>query len=109
MDKKSSHIPGRRAQIEAEEHALRRRRNDLDDVKVILGTPEGRRFVARVIAYGNIYTPNNSRNADVYALNGQRAMALHFLNDAEIVEPGFASEVMRQNLNDAINKYERGD
>lgn len=72
------------------------RRREIDDIKALLKTEEGRRFIGRIARYGDLFGANTSRNADVYAREARRAMATVFVADAEVASPGFTSELMAE-------------
>lgn len=102
-----SHIPRNNDNAREEKERKNRRRREIDDIRVVLQSPEGRRLLKRIATFGHVFLDNLATNAKVYAIEGQRQMAHVFLRDAEIADRGFTSELMAETIAHEIDFYEK--
>ena len=104
----NSHIPNRRRKNPEVEHQEAMRRQQLNDVKALLATEEGERFLVRLALAGGIHEPNAANNSKVYSNEGKRSLVLQIMYDAEAVKPGFMSHVMTHTVKKMRDNYEGG-
>lgn len=67
--------------------AERRRKLELDDVRKLLGTPEGLRFFWRVLDLAGIYRTTFTGNSHTFFNEGRRAVGLEIKADLLEVDP----------------------
>ena len=63
------------------------RKNELEDVKRILETPEGLRFFKRLMRLCHIFTTSFTGNSFTYFNEGQRNVGLYFVRDIAEISP----------------------
>lgn len=68
-----------------EERRLRRER-ELNDIKAVLSTREGRRFIWRLLTIGSLFRTTFTGNSTTFFLEGHRNLALLILNDIQKVD-----------------------
>lgn len=64
----------------SEEQKLRRSQ-DLEDVRWLLQTPQGRRFFKRLFTEGRVFQTTFTGNSNTFFLEGHRNLALRFFGD----------------------------
>lgn len=79
---KPEEIKKAREQFEEAEREL-----ELDDLRNIMGTVQGRRFIWRFLAKGNIFRKTFTGNSSSFYLDGQRELALEFYQDIMVACP----------------------
>jgi len=72
------------------------RRNELNDIRKIAATQEGKRFFRRLFAEGRIMSTTFTGNSTGFYLEGHRKLALVFLGDLVEACPEMAGEILIQ-------------
>jgi hypothetical protein len=67
-------------ELTAQEKAVLRS-NELSDLKTVMLTPEGRRFMWRFLSEANIFGPCYTGNSETFYREGRREFALRYFND----------------------------
>lgn len=75
--------------------AKERRLQELEDVKFILGTPQGVRFFRRLLESGRVFQTTFTGNSQTFFLEGHRNLALEFLADVVEATPDKITELMQ--------------
>lgn len=60
---------------------------ELDDLKLILSTKSGRRFIWRLLAESGMFTVSQAMNASIYFLEGKRSIGKLLFEDMTKVSP----------------------
>lgn len=63
------------------------RERELDDLRAILDTKGGRRFVWRLLAASELFAVSDVMNASIYALEGKRKLGKLLFNDVMEAAP----------------------
>lgn len=63
------------------------RERDLDDLRAILDTKGGRRFIWRLLAASELFAVSEVMNASIYALEGKRKLGKLLFNDVMEAAP----------------------
>ena len=92
-----------------EERLKRRKELEQDDVKKILGTPEGLRFFWRLLEIAGIYRTTFTGNSNSFFNEGRRSVGLEIKADLMDVDPDHEGRMAREFLrwmtnNDLIPK-----
>ncbi len=92
-----------------EERLRRRRELEKDDLKKILGTPEGLRFLWRLLEIAGIYRTTFTGNSNSFFNEGRRSVGLEIKADLMDVDPDHEGRMAREFLrwmtnNDLIPK-----
>lgn len=73
----------------------RRREEELDDVRILLRCPSGKRFFSRLLNEGKIFsTTFSSDSAAAAFLEGHRNLALKIFNDVLVSSPELVAELL---------------
>jgi len=75
------------------------RQQQLDDIAEIVSRPSGRRFFRRLMSRGRVFGTTYTGNAHGHFLEGQRNIALIFLNDVFEAAPKWAAEILQPEEN----------
>jgi len=86
----------KKKQLTAEEEL--RRRDELDDVREVMRTARGRRFIWRLMQEGNIFRPCFTGNSNTYYLLGKRDFMLPIFQDVMKACPDMWSEAQKENF-----------
>lgn len=70
------------------------RKRDIEDLRVLLNTPQGIRFFRRLLKEGRIFTTSFTGNSNTFFLEGQRNLALKFFEDICTAAPDKVAELM---------------
>lgn len=74
-----------------------RRKQDEQDLRSLLGKPEGRRFFYRVLAQSGLYSSSYASDATATAFNeGRRDVAIRLLREAQRVAPDLYARGLRE-------------
>ncbi len=76
------------ADQETQEERRLRREQELNDIRAVLSTREGRRFMWRLLTIGSLFRTTFTGNSTGFFLEGHRNLALMILNDIQKVDPG---------------------
>ena len=92
-----------------DERLRRRRELEKDDLKKILGTPEGLRFLWRLLEIAGIYRTTFTGNSNSFFNEGRRSVGLEIKADLMDVDPDHEGRMAREFLhwmtnNDLIPK-----
>lgn len=81
----------------------RSREQEIADMRIVLGTPEGRRFFARLIAMTGIYEDSMTGNSYTFYNEGQRSIGLRLMKDLNEVSPDAYIQILseRKGVNNA--------
>lgn len=71
---------------ETAEDRRRRREQELNDIRTVLSTREGRRFVWRLLSIGSLFQTTFTGNSNTFFLEGHRNLALLILHDVQKVD-----------------------
>jgi hypothetical protein len=63
------------------------RENELDDLKLVLDTKPGRRFIWRMLVASELFAVAEVMNASIYALEGRRKLGKLLFNDVMEAKP----------------------
>lgn len=96
---------GQEDQETREERRLRRER-ELNDIKAVLSTREGRRFVWRLLTIGSMFRTTFTGNSTGYFLEGHRNLALVILNDIQKVDSGSFGTLWSEAVKEGLLKDE---
>lgn len=87
-----------------EQIAKRKRDRELNDIKVMLATPEGRRFIWRVLSEGKIfvdgYIPDDKGYGTTYN-TGRRSVGLWALAEVMEAKPEAFMQMQREHASEA--------
>jgi hypothetical protein len=72
------------------------REQELEDIKALLTTPEGTRFLRRIVREGRIFHSSFTGNSQTFFNEGWRAFALHFFTDITEAEPKKSLELLTE-------------
>lgn len=70
------------------------RKQELEDIKRILGTHEGMRFFKRLLKEGMVFQTTFRGNSQGYFLEGHRNLALKFFHDVAEAAPNKIAELV---------------
>lgn len=79
-----------------EERLRRRKELEQDDVKKILGTPEGLRFFWRLLEIAGIYRTTFTGNSNSFFNEGRRSVGLEIKADLMDVDPDHEGRMARE-------------
>ncbi|MEI6083990.1 MAG: hypothetical protein WCS70_06780 [Verrucomicrobiota bacterium] len=82
----------------AEEKQLQREQ-ELADLRAIMETPTGRRFVWRFMEDAAMFTPCFTGNSNTFYVLGKKEFALRYFNDVLIACPEMYFLMMREHQN----------
>lgn len=77
------------------ERFIRKRSLEKDDLKKLLGTPEGLRFIWRVLELAGIYRTTFTGNSTSYFNEGKRSLGLEIKTDLLEVDPDHEGKMCR--------------
>lgn len=77
------------------ERFIRKRALEKDDLKKLLGTPEGLRFIWRVLELAGIYRTTFTGNSTSYFNEGKRSLGLEIKTDLLEVDPDHEGKMCR--------------
>ena len=73
------------------------REKELDDLKFILATEQGRRFVWRYLEITGVYKTSFTGSSETYFLEGQRNIGLKLMADINDSDPEAYVKMIKQN------------
>lgn len=86
-----------RAQVnEADGKAKRGRERELNDVRLLLTTPEGKRFIWRYLGICRLFDSSWRPSAEIHYLEGIRSVGLKIMADLMESNPQAFIEMMRE-------------
>jgi hypothetical protein len=95
---------------EARKQDEARRRADLDDLRKIVATPEGKRYISRLLTQCNVFgvslDPNGSR---MYWKEGVRSVGVGILNELSFVAPHLLTELLHKPAEQPIEEADESD
>lgn len=94
---------------ETQEERRQRRERELNDLRVVLSTREGRRFVWRLLTIGCLFRTTFTGNSTSFFLEGHRNMALLVLNDIQKVDPANFGLLWAEAVAEGLLKDEEED
>ena len=95
MSQRSKHNAADEDSVDSiEVERLRKRTEELDDIRRIIGTPQGLRFFTRLMAKGCVFRTTFTGNSQGYFLEGQRNLALMFFDDICTAAPDKVVDLM---------------
>ena len=79
-----------------------------EDIRAIMGTPQGRRFMYR-LAYGICKVDGGiwSASAEIHYLEGRRSVGIEVKSEAQRVAPREYVAMIQEQINDAANRQEK--
>lgn len=81
--------------VHAQEEARKNdRKQEIEDIKSLMATPFGVRFVRRILAEGKVFSTTFTGNSQTFFLEGQRNLALKFFADIVEACPNRVSELI---------------
>lgn len=81
-----------------------KRERDEADLREVMSTPGGRRFVHRLIAQAGLYSPSYAESPTATAFNeGRRSIAIALMDEAKRV----SSELYKRGLRETLDAIER--
>jgi len=84
-------------QEKQQDKAQRRRERELADIRLILKSPEGRRFYWRVLESGRVYNTQFIESTNrTYFENGRKSVAGDFLSDLLDAKPTAFAEMQQE-------------
>lgn len=66
-------------QLSPEQRAAREQ--ELEDLKFVMASPQGRRFIKRFLDDGHVFHPCYTGNSETFYREGKREFALKYFND----------------------------
>jgi len=84
-------------QAERERLARIERANELDDIKFMMKTKQGRRFMWRLLTVGNIFRKCFTGNSQTFYNEGKREMTLEFYQDIMEASPDQFAVAQKEN------------
>jgi hypothetical protein len=79
---------------EAEQEGKNTRDQEIEDIKVLMSTPQGVRFFRRVMTMGHVFSTSFTGNSRTYFNEGMRNMSLIIFNDICEATPTKAKNVI---------------
>ena len=76
---------------------MNEREQELEDIRAVMSSPAGRRFVWRLLEVGNVFRPCFTGNSQTYYLEGKRELTLTFYADVMEACPELFWEAQREN------------
>jgi len=78
----------------------RRREKELSDIRELLRTPGGRRFMWRYLDRCGVYRSSFTGNSQTFFLEGERNIGLQMITDIMDADPGLYIEMIKENRSD---------
>lgn len=79
-----------------------RAQRETDDLKFLLGTPQGRRYIYRKINECGVFLPNVNTNSQIYVREGQRFVGLKLFEEVLAIDPDYFALMMKEAQNDSF-------
>ncbi len=87
----------------------KRRERDLNDVRKVLLSPEGRRLIWRLMSYARIFKPSYTGNSETFFNEGRRDVGLLILEEVMAAKPDSFTQMQKESTTDALQvKPQRG-
>lgn len=71
------------------------RANELEDIKAVISTPHGFRFIRRLLTDGKIFHTSMTGNSYTYFNEGRRNLVLRYFEDIAEVAPNQIVQLMK--------------
>lgn len=85
----------------------RRKQREINDLRRLLKTPEGRRFIWKIISSCGIFRSSFTMNSNQTAFReGQREIGLNILNDVNEADSGAFAQMQQEYVSDINSKNE---
>jgi len=95
---------------QAREEQATRRNEELEDLRKIVATPEGKRYISRLLVQCNVFgvslDPNGSR---MYWKEGVRSVGVGIMNEIAFISPELLTEILRKPAERPLEKVEESD
>ena len=90
---------------EAQKEYEKRRVREIDDLQKVLKSPEGRRFVWRVLSEAGVFKASFSLNSMQTAFNeGRRDIGIWLIKDIDRAEPNAYAQMQREYYSELKSK-----
>jgi hypothetical protein len=90
---------------ESKKEYSKRKDRELDDLKVVLKKPEGRRVVYKILCDCGVFKASFTQNSNTTAFNeGKRDIGLGLLADLDKVEPNAYSQMLIEHFSELKSK-----
>lgn len=70
---------------------------EIDDMKFVLSSKQGRRLLWKYLSFCGVYQSSFRTSAEIYYLEGQRAVGLKLLGDIHEASPEAYMQMMKEN------------
>jgi hypothetical protein len=77
-----------------------KRINELDDIRAVLSTPQGRRVVWRILGMTHLYKESFTGNSTTFYNEGQRSIGLQLLGELTAADPLAYVKLQQENADD---------
>lgn len=84
----------------AKEKQLRGRERELEDVRLVLGTPQGRRLFWRYLEECGVFRTSFTGNSTTFFNEGQRNIGLKIMADINDADPAFLAVMTKESKTD---------
>lgn len=78
-----------------------RRQEELEDLRFVMETPQGRSFLWRLLSDARIFAPCYTGNSETFYREGKREFALKYFNDVLEACPGLYHKMVQENTRKA--------
>lgn len=86
----------------AKDRETLRRQRDEEDMRFLLGTAQGRRFIYRKICECGVFVANTQTNSQVYVREGQRFVGLAMFEEIMAIDPDVFALMMKEAKEDLL-------
>jgi len=91
-------------QVKSAEGKQKRKRDyELDDIKYILASPQGRRFFWKYLDFCGVFRTSFTGNSQTFYLEGQRNVGLKMLADLNDADPMAYIKIMNESKGETDN------
>lgn len=99
-------IDSKNAEIRKEQE--KRRSREIDDLQKVLRSPEGRRFVWRVLSEAGVFKASFSLNSMQTSFNeGKRDVGIWLMSDVDRAEPNAYAQMQREYYSELKSKQSK--
>lgn len=78
--------------------ARERRKQEIEDLRILLAQPEGRRFVARMLRVTRVFHDSFTGNSATFYNEGRRAVGTEIMADVARADPDQFASLLREQV-----------
>ncbi|NCB43089.1 MAG: hypothetical protein EOM59_10780 [Clostridia bacterium] len=84
-----------------------RRERELNDIRVVVSEPEGRRLFWRILKHAGIYNINDLGNSTAFRIEGRRAEGLYWLSELMTADRKVFARIQEENYSEAVSEQKQ--